>query len=255
MNRIVEQGEIVSLIDQSDNTYVVDTTAPTDHYKGIGVFSPQTLIGLTYGTKITIGSKEFSILPLSLPDCLRSLKRKAQIILPKDAAHIIVNCSISPGKTVLEAGIGSGSLTTVLATFVAPTGHVISYDIRKDFIKHAFKNLLKTRLDSFVTIREQDVTVGIDETDLDAVILDIPNPWEAVSHVANALTVGGYFCSYSPLISQVEQTVFALQQYPFIGIRTIETLERDLVVKKHGTRPSFSMLGHTGYLTFARKIL
>ncbi len=255
MSVIVKQGEIVSLIDQSENTYVLDTNAQTDHFKGIGVFSPKTLVGMNYGSHITIGTKEFHILPISLLDSLKSLKRKAQIILPKDAAHIIINCSITPGKTVLEAGIGSGALTTVLASLVAPTGHVISYDIRDDFIKHSLKNLKRTHLDSYVTTKEKDVTVGIDEQDLDAVILDIPNPWEAVTHAYNSLAVGGYFCAYSPLISQVEQTVFTLQEHPFIGLRTFETLERELVVKKHGTRPSFSMLGHSGYLTFARKIL
>ncbi len=252
---MVKQGDIVSLIDQSENTYILNTNAQTDHFKGIGVFSPQTLLGIKYGANIVIGSKEFHILPVCLPDSLKSLHRKAQIILPKDAAHIILNCSITPGKTVLEAGIGSGALTTVLATFVAPNGHVISYDLREDFIEHSLKNLKKTCLDTFVMTKQKDVTVGIDEKNLDAVILDIPNPWEAVVNAHKALTVGGYFCAYSPLISQVEQTVFELQEHPFIGLRTIETLERELVVKKQGTRPSFSMLGHTGYLTFARKIL
>ena len=255
MNETVQQGDIVSLIDQNENSYILDTNSQTDHFKGVGVFSPQTLIGMKYGNRLTIGTKEFYILPVSLPDCLKSLKRKAQIILPKDAAHIILNCSITPGKTVLEAGIGSGALTTVLASVVAPDGIVISYDLREDFINHALKNLKKTRLDSLVKTKQKDVTMGIDERNLDAVILDIPNPWDAVSHAYNALKVGGYFCAYSPLISQVEQTVDALQQHPFINLRTFETLERDLVVKKQGTRPSFSMLGHSGYLTFARKIL
>ena len=255
MSTIVQKGDLVSLIDENENAYILDTTAQTDHYKGVGVFSPESIVGVTYGGKFTVGNKEFYVLPVSLPDCLRSLKRKAQIILPKDAADIILHCSITPGKKVLEAGIGSGSLTTVLASIVGLEGKVISYDLRDDFIKHAVKNLKRTRLDPIVTTRQKDVTQGIDETDLDAVILDIPNPWEAVGHAYKALSVGGYLCTYSPLISQVEQTVEAMQLHPFIGIRTFESLERDLVVKKQGTRPSFSMLGHSGYLTFARKVL
>jgi len=255
MNEIVQQGDIISLIDSNENVYILDTNGQTDHYKGVGVFSPQTLVGIRYGTTYSIGNKEFYLLPVSLPDSLRSLKRNAQIILPKDAAHIIINCSITPGKNVLEAGIGSGSLTTVLASIVAPQGHVISYDLREDFIKHAIKNLKRTNLDSIVTTKQKDVTEGIDEQDLDAVILDIPNPWDAVVHAYNALSVGGYLCAYSPLISQVEQTVKVLQKHPFICLRTFETLERDLIVKEQGTRPSFSMLGHSGYLTFARKVL
>jgi len=255
MSTKVTQGDLVSLIDENENAYILDTTAQTDHFKGVGVFSPQSLVGLEYGKTFTVGNKEFYVLPVSLPDCLRSLKRKAQIILPKDAADIILHCSITPGKKILEAGIGSGSLTTVLSSIVGHEGKVISYDLREDFIKHAVKNLKRTHLDPVVTTKEKDVTQGIDEKDLDAVILDIPNPWDAVGHAYNALAVGGYLCTYSPLISQVEKTVEAIQQHPFIGIRTFESLERDIVVKKQGTRPSFSMLGHSGYLTFARKVL
>jgi tRNA (adenine57-N1/adenine58-N1)-methyltransferase len=155
---------------------------------------------------------------------------------------------------VLEAGIGSGSLTIALTSAVAPNGRVISYDIRQEFIDHAMRNLRQARLDSYVTIKVKDVTEGIDETELDAVILDIPNPWAAVEHAWKALKIGGYLCAYSPLISQVEQTVRTIESHPFIECKTYENIQREMIVSKHGTRPSFEMLGHTGYLTFARKV-
>jgi tRNA (adenine57-N1/adenine58-N1)-methyltransferase len=166
-----------------------------------------------------------------------------------------MNCSIEPGQTVLEAGIGSGSLTIALASAIAPTGKVISYDIREEFIDHAMKNLRQAGLAQLVTTKLKDVTEGIDEKDLDAVILDIPNPWAAVEHAWNALRVGGSLCSYSPLISQVEQTVREIEGHQFIEVKTLENIQREMVVSVHGTRPSFDMLGHTGYLTFARKVL
>ena len=187
-------------------------------------------------------------------DRLRALKRKAQIILPKDAAQIVIQCDITPGKTVLESGIGSGSLTTVLASMIQPDGMVFSYEIRDDFISHAQKNLEQSQLLDFVTIKEKDVTKGIDETNLHAIILDIPNPWDAVSHAWNALEVGGTLCTYSPLVSQMEQTIKTMQQKSFVDIRSFETLQREMIVKEQGSRPSFDMLGHTGYLTFARKV-
>ena len=99
------------------------------------------------------------------------------------------------------------------------------------------------------------MTKGIKEKNVDAIILDIPNPWDAISHAWNALTPGGYLCTYSPLISQVEQSVKEIQKHPFTSIKTIEFIEREMIVGEKGTRPSFSMLGHTGYLTFARKTL
>jgi len=255
MGKKVGKGDIVVLIDSSTRRFIVDTKGKTDKIKGVGVLDPNVLVGKEYGKQLGIGNKQFWVLPPSLQDKLHGLKRHAQIILPKDAAHILVNCSIESGNTVLEAGMGSGSLTITLANAVAPNGRVVSYDKREDFIEHAMKNLKTAELDKFVTTRIKDVTKGIDEKNLDAVILDIPSPWEAVKHAWNSLKVGGYFCSYSPLISQVEKTVKEIRKHSFIEIKTVENIQREMVVSEQGTRPSFNMLGHTGYLTFARKVL
>lgn len=222
--------------------------------KGFGVIEPKKFIGIRYGTKIKINQKNVWVLKPSSFDRWASLRRKAQIILPKDSAHIIINCSIVPGSIVVEGGIGSGSLTCILSQIVGEKGKVISYERRKDFRKFAEENLRNVGLGKNVEIKEKDITEGIDEKEVDAVILDIPNPWDVVEHAYNALKIGGYFCSYSPLISQVEKTVKTLRNYPFIEIKSIETLQREIIVLERGTRPSFDMLGHTGYLTFARKV-
>ena len=255
MKQSVEQNDIVVLVDESLRKILVDTSGKTDKIRGIGVIDPKTLVGKTYGEKLTIGNKLFWLLVPSVQDKLQGLHRQAQIILPRDAAHILMNCAIEPGQTVLEAGIGSGSLTIALASAVAPDGTVISYDIREEFIDHAMKNLKQADIANRVTTKLKDVTEGIGEQNLDAVILDIPNPWAAVGHAWKALKIGGYLCTYSPLISQVEQTVNEIAKYPFIECKTYENIQREMVVSKHGTRPSFEMLGHTGYLTFARKVL
>jgi tRNA (adenine57-N1/adenine58-N1)-methyltransferase len=255
MTERVKKDQMVVLIDDSDRRFFVDTGGKTDKIKGIGVFDPAVLIDKRIGSKIEIGSKEFYIFQPSLVDKLLGLKRKAQIILPKDIAHIVLHCSIESGHSVLEAGIGSGSLTTALANAVAPNGKVISYDNRDDFIKHAVKNLKQAGFDKLVTVKNKDVTKGIGEKNLDTVVLDIPNPWDAIGHAWNSLKNGGYLCCYSPLISQVEKTVKEIKKHGFIEVKTFENIQREMVVSDRGTRPSFNMLGHTGYLTFARKIL
>jgi len=255
MSKVVEKGDMVVLIDTSFKRFFVDTNGKTDKIKGVGVIDPNILSGERYGKQILIGNKDFWVLKPSLMDKLQGLKRRAQIILTRDGAHIVLNCSIESGNRVLEAGIGSGSLTIVLANAVAPDGRVISYDNREDFIEHAMKNLKVSGLDQYVTTENRDVTMGIDEKELDAVILDIPNPWEAVNHVWKSLKIGGYFCAYCPLISQVEKTVKAINNQSFIEVKTTENIQREMVVSDRGTRPSFDMLGHTGYLTFARKVL
>ena len=251
----VGKNETVVLIDESYKRYFVNTEGKTDKIRGVGVFDPKILVGKEFGKQVEIGSKKFWVLKPSVMDKLIGLKRKAQIILPKDISHIILYCSIQSGYNVLEVGVGSGSLTTALASIVAPKGKVVSYDIREDFIEHALKNLKTTGLGKYVKILEKDVTKGISEKNLDAIILDIPNPWDAVGHAYKALKVGGYLCCYSPLVSQLEQTVNEMRKHNFIEIKTFENIQREMIVGERGTRPSFNMLGHTGYLTFARKVL
>lgn len=255
MAKTVKKDETVVLIDSNYKKYIIDTKGKTDKYKGVGVIDPSSLVGEGYGKQLEIGNKQFWILQPSLMDKLQGLKRKAQIILPRDAAQIIMNCSIETGHIVLEAGIGSGSLTTALATTIAPTGKVFSYDKREDFIEHSLKNLKTSELDKYVTTKIKDVTNGIDEKELNAVILDMPNPWDAINHAYKALKAGGYLCTYSPLSTQVEKTVEEIKKHDFIEVKTIENIQREIIVSENGIRPSFDMLGHTGYLTFARKVL
>jgi len=255
MKKKVKKGDDVVLIDSKLQKFIINTTDKTDKIKGVGVLDPSSLIGHEYGKQLEIGNKIFWILTPSLQDKLQALKRHAQIILPRDAAHILINCSIESGDTVLEAGIGSGSLTIALANAVAPDGKVISYDKREDFIEHALKNLKTAKLDKYVKTKIKDITEGIDDKELDSLILDIPDPWRAVKHAWASLKVGGYICSYSPLISQMEKTIKEIKKQKFIEIKTFENIQREMVVSDRGTRPSFNMLGHTGYLTFARKVL
>jgi len=255
MSEKVKLNDTVVLIDSSYRKFIVDTNGKINKIKGVGVIDPFILVGKKYGKQIGIGNKQFWILQPSLQDKLQSLSRRAQIILPRDASHILMNCSIESGHTILEAGMGSGSLTLALANAVAPSGKVISYDIREDFIEHAMKNVKKARMEQYVFPKLKDVTKGIDEKELDAIIIDIPNPYDTVKPAWNALKMGGYFCSFSPLTSQVEKTVIKLHKHNFIEIKTFENIQREMVVSAKGTRPSFNMLGHTGYLTFARKVL
>jgi tRNA (adenine57-N1/adenine58-N1)-methyltransferase len=255
MSEKVKLNDDVVLIDKSNKRYLLKIQDTTDKFRGIGVFNPTVLVGKQYGEEVEIGNKKFWILRPSLQDKLLGMKRHAQIILPRDAGQIIMYCSITSGQTVLEAGIGSGSLTIALASAVAPDGKVISYDNRKEFINHALKNLKIANLEIYVTSKYKDITKGIDEKDLDAVIFDIPNPWEAVAHAWYSLKAGGYFCTYSPLVSQVEKTVKEIKKHKFIDVKTFENIQREMIVSDYGTRPSFEMLGHTGYITFARKVL
>jgi tRNA (adenine57-N1/adenine58-N1)-methyltransferase len=253
VSRVIKEGDIIVLKNQ-ERKHIVRVMGETKKIPGIGVYNTSQLIGERYGSAIRIGSKEYAILRPSIVDKIETLKREAQIILPKDSAVILMYSDIKSGDIVLESGIGSGAMTAALVNVVKPHGKVIVYENREDFANIGRENIQNVGFDEYVEIKLKDVTKGIEEKELDAVILDIPNPWDAVKNAYVCLKVCGHFASYSPTINQVELTVKELRKYSFIEIKTIELLEREIVVGERGTRPSFEMLGHTGYLTFARKI-
>ncbi len=251
--RCVRIGQYVTLIDQFEKRYVVHIENETKKIKGLGVYNTSKLADRRYGEVVRIGSKRFTILEPNLVDHLETLTRRAQIITPKDAAQILLQCALFDGATVIEGGVGSGALTTVLAYAVAPTGKVISYEQREKFARIAQRNLDRTQQAHLVEIKIGDIAAGIEEREVDAVILDIPTPQEVVASAYEALRVGGTFASYVPTMNQVERVVRELRGYDFGEIRTLETIQREIEVGKGGVRPAFEMLGHTGYITFARK--
>ena len=250
---MINENDTVILIDEKSRKVLLRIEEGMKKIKKLGVFDPFKLKGKKIGEKIIVGNREFTIMKPSVVDKIETIKRKAQIILPKDSSLIILYCDVKNGDTVIEGGVGSGALTIALANFVRADGKIISYEKRKDFADFAKKNIENAGFGEFVDIKIADITEKIDEKNADAVILDIPNPWDAVKNAYNALKTGGHFCSYSPTMNQVEQTVKTLRKHDFIEIKTFETLQREIVVGEGGVRPGFDMLGHTGYVTFARK--
>lgn len=251
---MINENDTVVLIDEKGRKILLRIEGGMKKIKGLGVFDPDKLKGKRFGEKIMVGNREFIIMRPSIVDKIETIERKAQIILPKDSSMIALYCDVKNGDTIIEGGVGSGALTIVLANLVRPDGKIISYEKRNDFAEIAKRNIENAGLGKGVEIKIGDVTEKIDEKDADAVILDIPNPWDAVPNAYNSLKMCGHFCSYSPTMNQVEKTVKTLK-HGFIEIKTFETLQREIVVGEGGVRPSFDMLGHTGYVTFARKIL
>jgi len=250
----VQPGEPVILLDERGERWLVRAGGAAERIRGLGFLDPAKLVGMAWGQRLEQAGKLVTLLKPGTVDLMQAVKRKAQVILPKDAARILLECDVRAGARVVEAGIGSASLTTALARMVLPGGKVHCYEVRDDFAAWGLDNLRVAGLDAAVEVRVADVRQGIAERDVDAVILDMPDPWNAVSTAWDALRPGGSFASYSPLVSQVEQTHSALVKQGFAEVRTLELLERAWVVGERGARPSFDMLGHSGFVTFARRL-
>jgi tRNA (adenine57-N1/adenine58-N1)-methyltransferase len=142
-----------------------------------------------------------------------------------------------------------------LAEAVRPEGKVYTYEIVEKHMRTAAGNIERAGLMPFVEMKRGDVTEGIPESELDCVVLDLATPWLVVGHAWGALTGSGVFLSFSPTVEQVMKTVEELRRHPFIEIETVELILRRITVAPDKTRPETLMVGHSGYLTTARKVV
>jgi tRNA (adenine57-N1/adenine58-N1)-methyltransferase len=220
-----------------------------------GIVDFDKVIGQPFGSLIStsLGVPVVALPPLPRDRALK-MGRQTNIVYPKDAGLILLLTGIGPGSLVVEAGTGSGALASLLGYHVAPNGHIFSYEIRADFAKEAQKNIEKAGLTDVITIKQQDILEGIEQTDIHAVVLDMAVPWAVIPLAYNALRGGGVVVSFSPTIEQTQRTVNALNESHFTEIVTRELIEREILVRAGKTRPTTRMIGHTGYLTSARKI-
>jgi tRNA (adenine57-N1/adenine58-N1)-methyltransferase len=192
---------------------------------------------------------ELTILEPGFMDLYEKIKRGPQIIPLKDIGTIISNTGIGKKSVVLEAGGGSGGLTVFLSNICKK---VYTYEIRTDHIEILKKNIELMGLKN-VIIKNSDVYENILQKNIDVVVLDLPEPWKAVGSCRKALKVGGFVCVYSPTIPQTADFVNTLPE-DFIHMDTVEVIERQWEIKERKVRPKSIGIGHSGFLTFARKI-
>jgi tRNA (adenine57-N1/adenine58-N1)-methyltransferase len=252
----IMDGEHVLLYLDQRRTFLVKVEAGKTFHTHKGFIKFDDIIGKEYGsTVLSSTGVRFTVLRPLLRDYIMKAVRRTQITYPKDIALIIIFSGIGPGSQVAEAGTGTGALTTALAHFVRPDGRVYSYEVRGEFLETAEKNLKRAGLMEYVELKNKDITAGIDESGLDAVILDMATPWLVVPHAYKALKPCGTLVSFSPTIDQTVKTVEALKENGFIDIETVECLMRGMQIERGKTRPQTLMTAHTGYITFARKAL
>jgi tRNA (adenine57-N1/adenine58-N1)-methyltransferase len=255
-NQKIADGDNVLIYLDARRTYMLKMQAGQTFHTHKGYIKLDDLIGKEYGEPIksSLGIYFTTLKPI-LTDFIMKSSRNTQIIYPKDAALIVMFSGIGPGSRVIESGTGTGSLTTALAHYVGSTGKVYTYELRPEFQKNAAKNLQRSGLIANVEMKSGDVTLGYEERDVDAVILDLAVPWLVVPHACEALKPSGVLVSFSPTIDQVVKTTEALKENNFVFIDTIECMMRAMQVERGKTRPQTLMTGHTGYITHARKIL
>jgi tRNA (adenine57-N1/adenine58-N1)-methyltransferase len=186
-------------------------------------------------------------------DLIRGVKRQTQIMYPKDICYICMRLGVGPGRTVIEAGSGSGGLTVGLSWFSGPTGHVHSFEAREEFHKLARRNLEWAGLGQNVTLRHHDIAEGFSGvTGADALFLDVRTPWDYLCHIPAAVKPGASLAFFLPTMDQVGALLLGLEQGPFDDTDVCELLLRRWKPTPDRLRPEDRMIAHTGFLIFAR---
>ena len=242
---IAQEDDLVLLIGPRGKRAIIRLQAGASQHTHAGVIQHDTLIGQPLGRQVESHlGKPFLALEPSTHDLMMNVRRNTQIIYPKEAGYILLKMSVYGGQRVIEAGSGSGALTLALARAVAPGGRVYSYESRPEMQRNAVRNLKRVGLADYVEFKTQDIAEGFDETDADALFLDVRTPWDYLRQARLALKDGGFFGALVPTTNQVSHLIAAVEE---LMLRPYKPVPARL-------RPADTMVGHTGYLIFARKI-
>lgn len=255
-NIYAQAGDLAQLVSPSNKVFIIQLVPGGELHTHRGVVYHDELIGQPWGSQVfTHKGSTYFLLEPSLSDLLKELRRNTQIMYPKEIGYLLVTMGIGPGKHVLEAGTGSGSLTTALAWAVGPQGKVTSYDVRQEMQNLARKNLERVGLADRVTFKLRDIAEGFDEQGVDALFLDVPNPHDYLGQVRQALKPGGYFGSLLPTTNQVTRLLSALYNFDFAFTEVCEIMLRFYKPVHDRFRPTDRMVAHTGFLIFSRPML
>jgi len=253
---MIKEDDVVTLWIDPKRTYLVKVKPGKKFGTDKGALELDKIIGLEYGSEVSLstGDKGYLLQP-SLIDIYNGLKRPSQVLYPKDIAYMIYSSGIKPGDTVLEAGTGSGFLTISLAYYLGEKGRVITYDIREDMQEIAKKNIEYLNLTNRVIFKLKDIRTGFDETNVDAIFLDMPDPWNATKSAYDALKPSGTIIIFVPTTNQIEKATVALKNNNFIDIHAEELIMREYQIKENAIRPKNIGVVHTGYIIRGRKSL
>ncbi len=258
MSKPFQPGEACLLVDAKGRQYLIQLEEAGEFHYHAGFLAHRDILGKPEGTTLRSSSEaRLTAFRPRLADYIRRMRRGAQVVYPKDIGPILVWADIAPGTTVVEAGTGSGALTMALVRAVGPAGRVISLELRPDHAEHAravisgFFGGIPDNLE----LRIGDVSPAVVEAEPDRIILDIPDPWEVVPAAVAGLVPGGVFCAYLPTVPQIQQLREALRAAEvFIELSSFEVLHREWVAEGRSVRPEHRMVGHTGFITTARRL-
>ena len=240
------------ILDERGKKYVLKPGE--DFQSDLGIVKAEVLDDAEIGDEVKSHlDHTFKIMKPNINDFIDIMDRRCSILIQKDIGQVLAHTGLGAGSRVVDAGTGAGAIALNFGNVVGPEGQVFTYEIREDFAEVAKKNIDNFGITN-IEVKNKDIKHGIDEDDIDLIFLDLPKPFEIFEGVMDALNVGGWLVVYAPYIDQAETSYRVAKKLGFYNIDIIETLERGLEVRTQGVRPKTRMVGHSGYLMFARKL-
>ena len=253
-------GDRVQLTDAKRRHFSITLTPGESFFTHKGEIRHDDIIGADEGTVVesSVGGEYLCFRHL-LVDQVLSMPRGAAVIYPKDAAQILVEGDIFPGATVLEAGAGSGAMSSWLLRAVGEHGKVISYEVRQDHLDYAVSNVhnIMGGEPKNWDVRLGDVKEATRESvgEVDRVLLDMLEPWEVLETVRDVLVPGWVFMTYVATVPQLMKVMEGIRELGcFTEPRAWESLVREWKVEGLATRPEHRMNAHTAFLVWARRL-
>ena len=196
-----------------------------------------------------------------LTDFVLSMPRGAAIVYPKDSAQIVVSADIFPGARVVEAGVGSGALSMYLLRAIGPSGTLDSFERRAEFADIAKANVatnfgeVPANWNVHLGDLQAELPNKIASGQADRVVLDMLAPWECIEACAEALVPGGVILAYVATVTQLSRFAEDVRSSGlFAEPEAFETMLRGWHLQGLAVRPEHRMIGHTGFLVFARRL-
>ncbi len=240
------------ILDERGKKYVLKPGA--EFQSDLGIIKADVLDNAEIGDEVKSHlDHTFKIMKPNVNDFIDIMDRRCSILIQKDIGQVLAHTGLGAGSRVVDAGTGAGAIALNFGNVVGPEGQVYTYEIREDFAEVARKNIDNFGITN-IEVKNKNIKDGIDENNIDLIFLDLPKPFEIFEDVLESLNVGGWLCVYAPYIDQAETSYRVAKKLGFYNIDIIETLERGLEVRTQGVRPKTRMVGHSGYLMFARKL-
>lgn len=259
MSGPVAAGESVLLIDGKGRKFLVRLDPSSTFQYHRGVIPHAEIIGRDEGSIVeSSGGGRLRLLRPRLADYILKMRRGAQVVYPKDIGPILMWADVAPGMTVLEGGTGSGALAIALARAVGPEGRLVSVERREDHAAHGRKSIERWfgEVPAHVELSVGEVEERVADVAPDRIVLDLPEPWHAARVAAESQPAGGVFCAYLPTVPQLQTLVEAFDESGgFAEVEVFETLHRTWNIAGRSVRPDHEMVGHTGFVVVARRVI